>query len=397
MILPTGKLLFFVLQIATIAFIATDIYIPSLPAMQEYFKTTPELTQFSISIYLLSLSISQFFYGILSDRFGRKPMILIGLVISCIGSIFCVFAPSVHFLLFGRLIQGAGLGFSISIGRSIMPDVYSDKELVKMASYVAMSIPMVLMIAPVLGGYIQKYLGWRANFIFLLIYLFIFMILVYFYFPETNKHAGKYLLHPKTIFNHYKTLLTSSSYLGYTFCFSAAIASAIAYITASPFLLQKLVGLTPVEYGWTVTAVSGAGILGGYLNVKLSNHFSVFQLINLGGIGMLGSSLCLVFYGLHFPISLYSVVLPVMFYLAVARLSTTNAYLEGSKPFRHIMGTASTIFGGVQLLLGSIVSTIIAMLPETNQVPFGLVLVALALFSLLSVQLTKLKSKTEVI
>ncbi len=391
MTISKRKLLFFVLQLATIAFVATDIYTPSLPAMQAYFKTTPELTQFTISIYLLTLSISQIFYGILSDRFGRRPIILTGLLISCIGSALCVFAPSIHFLLFARLIQGIGLGFSVSVGRSIVPDVYSDKELVKMASYVAMAIPLVLMVAPVLGGYIQEYFDWRANFIFLLAYLCILTILVYFYFPETNKHAGQHLLHPKTIFNHYKTLLTSPLFLGYTFCFSAAIAGVIAYVTASPFLLQTLAGLTPVEYGWTVVAVTGMGVLGGYLNTQLINRFSIFQLINLSGIGMLASGVCFVLYGLRYPTTVYSVLLPMMFYMTLARLSTTNAYLEGSKPFRHIMGTASTIFGGVQLLLGSVVSMVIAILPETNQVSFGFVLVGLSLFSLLSVQLTKRK------
>lgn len=391
MTISKRKLLFFVLQLATIAFVATDIYTPSLPAMQAYFKTTPELTQFTISFYLLTLSISQIFYGIFSDRFGRRPIILTGLLISCIGSALCVFAPSIHFLLFARLIQGIGLGFSVSVGRSIVPDVYSDKELVKMASYVAMAIPLVLMVAPVLGGYIQEYFDWRANFIFLLVYLLILTILVYFYFPETNKHAGQHLLHPKTIFNHYKTLLTSPLFLGYTFCFAAAIAGVIAYVTASPFLLQTLAGLTPVEYGWTVVAVTGMGVLGGYLNTRLINHFSIFQLINLSGIGMLASGVCFVLYGLRYPTTVYSVLLPMMFYMILARLSTTNSYLEGSKPFRHIMGTASTIFGGVQLLLGSVVSMVIAILPETNQVPFGFVLVGLSLFSLLSVQLTKRK------
>jgi DHA1 family 2-module integral membrane pump EmrD-like MFS transporter len=394
MIFSTGKTLFFVLQLATIAFVATDIYVPSMPAMQAYFKTSPEFVQHSISIYLLALGISQFFYGICSDRFGRKPVILIGLLIGCAGSFFCVLASSIHMLLIGRLIQGAGLGFSVSVGRSIVPDLYSDKELTKMASYVAMSIPMVLMMSPLLGGYIQVYFGWRANFIVLLIYSFLLMLLVYWYFPETNKHAGKHPLHPKTILKHYRILLTSPLFLGYTFCFSAAIAGVVAYMTASPFLLQTLVGLTPVEYGWTLLSITASGIVGSYLNVKLRNHLSLFNVINVGAVGMLCCGASLVLYGLYYPTHFYSIVLPMMIYAVVSRLTTTNSHLEGSKPFRQIMGTASTVFGGSQLFLGSLVSSLIAILPETSQVPLGLVLTALSLFSILSIQLTRLNKGT---
>lgn len=391
MAMSAFKALFFVLQLSTIAFVATDIYVPSMPAMQAYFKTSPEFVQLSISIYLLTLGISQFFYGICSDRFGRKPVVLIGLLIGCGGSLFCMLASSIHLLLVGRFIQGAGLGFSVSVGRSIIPDLYEGKELVKISSYFAMAIPIVLMIAPLFGGYIQSYFDWRANFIFLLIYLLVLMLLVYWYFPETNKHAGEHPFNPKTIFKHYKILLTSPFFIGYAFCFSAGIAGVIAYMTASPFLLQALVGLTPIEYGWTILGMTASGIVGGYINARLGNHFDVFKIINLGAVGMLCGGLSLVLCGLYYPINFYSIVLPMIIYIIMARLTTTNSNLAGLKPFRQIMGTASTVFGASQLFLGSLVSSLIAILPETNQVPLGLVLLGLSVFSILSVQLTKLK------
>lgn len=394
--LSTRKLLFFVLQLATIAFIATDIYVPSMPAMQAYFKTTPEFVQLSISIYLLALGISQFFYGICSDRFGRKPVVLIGLLIGWVGSFVCVLASSIHMLLIGRLIQGAGLGFSVSVGRSIIPDLYSGKELVRISSYFAMAIPVALMIAPLLGGYIQAYFDWRANFIFLWVYLLVLTFLIYRYFPETNVHAGKHRLDPKTILKHYKILLTSPFFLGCAFCFSAAIAGVIAYMTGSPFLLQTLVGLTPIEYGWTILGMTASGIVGGYINAKLANHFDIFKIINFGAFGMLCGALIFVLFGFYDSINFYSMVLPMIVYMIMARLTTTNSNLAGLKPFRQIMGTASTIFGASQLFLGSLLSSLIAILPEKNQVPLGLVLIGLSVFSILSVQLTRLnKNITE--
>ena len=148
-------------------FICTDLYLPSLPSIAHHFHTTISLTQLSVAIFALGYGIARLFYGLISDAVGRKKPLIFGLFICLAGCLICLFAQNIYILLAGRLIQGFGGGGSNILARIILRDRLEGSKLAKYNSYYSMACVSLMASAPLLGGYLQHYFDWQANFIFL--------------------------------------------------------------------------------------------------------------------------------------------------------------------------------------------------------------------------------------
>jgi len=171
-VVPRPKKSFFLLiaLISTLVLLATDIYTPAMPAVGEYFHVNNQAVQLTITLFLVSFSLSQLVYGSLSDHFGRRPFILLGLLIYLLGTLLCAIATHIELLYFGRFLQGAGAGAIASLNRVMVNELFSGIELVKIMSYLAAIVCMTPAFAPVLGGIIQTHLSWRWIFLLLLAY-----------------------------------------------------------------------------------------------------------------------------------------------------------------------------------------------------------------------------------
>ena len=164
------------------AAVVLDQYAPSMPSMVNQLHTTTASVQLSISIYLLTCGISTLFWGPLSDRFGRRRITLVSMPIFLLGSLFCIFANHIGILLFGRAVQGIGVSSCSFLGAAIMSDVFEGRMLNRVSSYFSATYSLVPIIAPVVGGYLQKWYGWRMNFIFLFALILAFYLIFLFAF-----------------------------------------------------------------------------------------------------------------------------------------------------------------------------------------------------------------------
>lgn len=172
------------IAIGVIPQFASDNFLPSLPGIARYFSIDSNVAQWTILIYLLSLSVSQLFYGILSDTFGRKPVLLLGFVIFTLASLLCIFSQNITMLLIGRFIQGCGMG-SYCLFRVILRDRFSGKELAKFTSYVMPVVSITPAFAPISGGYIAHYLGWHYSFVLVAILGLVTTAALWWRCPET--------------------------------------------------------------------------------------------------------------------------------------------------------------------------------------------------------------------
>lgn len=159
-------LIFVILMLMVLMQMTTDQYVPSLPAITKEFHSSEASIQLTLSLFMLGLSISHVFYGPLSDKIGRKPPLIFGVGLSILGSLCCFLAPSVLVLIIGRFIQGFGIGCCGSVGRSLVRDLFTDRILSKIGSYVGIVSVFIMVASPILGGYIQEHFGWRINFYF---------------------------------------------------------------------------------------------------------------------------------------------------------------------------------------------------------------------------------------
>ncbi len=378
----TPTLLTLILFLIALLQMTTDLYIPSLPAITKDFASQAETIQLTLSIYMLGIGLSHLFYGPISDRIGRKNPILFGVGLSAVGSLICFFAPFSTVLIIGRFIQGFGIGCFNSVGRSLARDLLTDRLLAKMGSYIGMVSVIVLALSPTLGGYIQEYLGWRANFLLLLIFAITALVLTYFILPETNLYCNPDATKIAVMIRNYKTLLCSRIFMGYTLCASFAGAGLIGFLTIAPFLLQERLGLSPVQYGWLAFYTAGAIFISGFINSKLVLRKGIALMVLWGAIIMFLAGLIMLGFVLYGYLSVLSIILPIFIFSIGAGFIFINAFAGAFDPFPKMAGTTGALFGCLQDLSAALISTLMAAIAANSEYLLAVTLVILGAFSL---------------
>lgn len=370
-----------VLMLSSIGLVATDSYIPSLPFIQSELSTTKGLAKLTLSMYLLSFSTSQLYYGQLSDKIGRRKTALLGLTLSLFGSLVCVFSLNIYSLITGRFLQGLGLGAGATLARTIRRDVHSGNDLARFGSYIIIGTSILFAAAPAIGGYIQHYLGWRMNFLFILLYTLFGIYCVWAWLPETNKSLNPLATKLRVIIHNYLVLVKSPIYFGYCLCSSLAFAGLTAYFTSSPFLFETQLGLTPIEYGRLGLFIAGGLGAGGFFNkfnVKAHGRHTMLatgiSVIFLSGILMY----VLAYLNL---IKVISIMIPMFFYSFGAALTFTNSVAGAFQRFPHIAGFAGAMFGSMQIFGGAFASGLMILIDEKNQIPLSLILIAIGIIA----------------
>ncbi len=376
---PTATFFPTVLVLMNIGSVATDIYLPSFPSIEVALHTPRSWVQLSLSLYLLALALSQLFYGPLSDKIGRRKIAQLGLMVSLFGTVLCMCSLDMFFLILGRILQGMGLGAGTALGRAIMRDVYSGDALARFGGMMAVGTSIFMAIAPAVGGYVQHYMGWRINFLLILIFTIIGVISIQFWLPETNRELNPAATKPKVILQTYLHLLKSPIFIGYSLCSSLAFGGLAAYFTSSPFLFQTIIGLSPVQYGW-LALVTGAGLcLGGVLNAILIKLFGRHRILVVGIATVFFSGALMLGLGLSGYLNTMVIMLPMGFFTLGGAMMFSNSFAGAFQPFGKIAGFAGALYGCIQLLGGSAASTLIATIHETNQIPLALILISIGI------------------
>jgi len=234
-----------IISLVVIARFASDIYLPSFLFIAKDFSTSFKLVQISIVCYFFAVSFSQFIYGVLSDYYGRKILLIIGLILFVIGCILAILSHSIWFFLLARTIQGLGMGAAVSLARAMLGDSFQGERLHKVSSYSSMTTSLTPAAAPIVGGYIQYYSNWEMNFVFLLIASLILLFFIIFFFKESAKKTTE-----RTI-----TLMQSTVFVikNKKFIFNALFRFimgiiVMGYLTDSTYLFQVLLGYNELQY-----------------------------------------------------------------------------------------------------------------------------------------------------
>ena len=358
-----------------------DIYLPSMPSMVAALNTSTAMIQLSITIGLIGYGSTALIYGPMSDHFGRRIIALIGLGIFIFGSILCVAASNIYLLLIGRALQGAGFASASGVAAPTVCDVYTGKDLVKAFSFVGMAMALMPVVAPVFGGYLHHYFNWRAPFIFLLAYGIMIFVLFFKWFPETNKTMRQCSIHPIHIIKNYISILCHSRYLGFIFCSVFIFAGEISYVITAPFLLQTKLGLSAVQNGWLMLVTVGGFLCGSFSSKVLCQKFSVEQLSLVGCIVSVSGAFAMLLLALITKMSVLTIVIPMMLYMYGVGLIYTNAGAGGMSCFPEKTGFVASLGGMLSLGIGGLITTFVASLNITSQLPLAFVLLTLALVS----------------
>ena len=384
----TGKvpwsLFSLLLMLAALKQISVDLYLPSLPAIGHAFSASSAVVQMTVAFYLFGLGSAQLICGPWSDAVGRRYPLLIGAFLAVCGSVLCFLAPDMSTLIVGRFIQGIGAGACTTVGRTAIRDLVSGQHLSRLVGQLAMASTVMLVASPALGGYIEAYSSWRMSFLLLFVYSAGLYILLWFMLPETHQRPDPDAIRFKKVVHNYWQLLLSPVFMGYTLCGSLAYSGLIAYLTAAPYLFQVTLHLSPLEFGWFALFTASGMFISCMINIPYVIRYGIINMLLLGVVLMaIGGGSMLLAGSLGF-LNTAVIVAPMLIFSMGAGLVFQNAGVGALQFSGAITGSASAIYGTVQILSGSIVSTLIAIFPEDTQMPLAWTQVTLVVLAMMA-------------
>lgn len=389
----------FQLQVAILAGVlcmiapfASDIYTPSLPAITKDLASTAGQIQSTVMSYFFAAAISQLFYGALSEKYGRRLLVIVGLIICVIGTIGCALAQSAEFLILARFIQGFGAGACNALFRAIMRDSFSGSRLAQIASYMGIIYPIIFGLSPMIGGYIQEISGWRHSFTFAGVIIGVSLLAIMVWLPETNQYKDTVVLHPKIILRQYLTLLTNPVFMGYTLLSSFAFSGFLCFYAVGPFIFENQLGFSPSGFGWITFIVEAGLLMAQFINSQTVMKYGIHTLLAWGVGLMFFSGLSLLLFCLVGFYTAWSIIIPSVIFSAAAGFVFANAMVGAFEGFGHMAGMAAAIYGFLQMAIPALTGCIMTHLPENTPLPLALVFtLAGAINILIFYQLRKMK------
>jgi len=352
---------------------STDLYAPSLPYLTDFFGTTPELIKLTISLNLLMFGFAQLIYGPISDRFGRRPVLLWSIALFSVASIACGLAQSIDQLLVARILQGFFAAAEAVICLAVFKDLFTEKEQVKGFAIYGMSIALAPAIAPILGGYIHVLFGWEYNFFLTAGVGVLTAILIYLLLPESTT-PDPHALKLKSILNNYRSVVSNKIFITYGALSGVALGLIYAFVTGAPFILISYFGIEIQHFGYYQAVIVVAFFLGSLLATRLVDYWQSLHVLNLGLIVMVIGSLLVVgfvFIGGLSPNTLVFGYLFIAFGIgpifAVAPSKAMSAVDKSA-------GSAASVFGCLEIGLSGVIATMVSVFHDGTPGPFGIVI-----------------------
>lgn len=334
----------------------TDMYLPSLPAMGDYFSTSSSMVQLGLTTSMIGLAVGQIFFGPLSDRYGRRMPLLVAMWLFIASTLCCLFSTSIEMFVAFRLIQGVAGAGGIVISRSVATDRYSGRELAKMLAVIGAINGVAPVAAPIVGGVLTEPIGWKGIFAVLLGLGVILLAGCYRFresLPKEQRLASKW----NDTFRSFKVVLQDRQYVFYVLQMAFAQGVLFSYIASSPFILQQHYGFSAFTFSLCFAVNAVAIGVAAALSVKFRRPVSCTL---TGCIGMLvaavGECVALMM-GCGFWV--YELLLLVLlFMMGLTFTSTTTLAMERQ---RENAGTASALLGAVCFAFGGIVSPLVGI------------------------------------
>jgi MFS transporter, DHA1 family, multidrug resistance protein len=357
--------------------VAMQIFIPALPAIQQHFAVSAAAAQLVFSLSAFAMAAATLVYGPVSDRCGRRPVILIGLAIYLLGSAACALAPSIGMLVVGRIVQAAGGCVGMVLSRAIVRDLYDREHAATMLAWITMAMVAAPMVSPAVGGLLTDWFGWPSVFTIAGLAGLVVLAAVWSDLPETaprsTGHAGL-----AAMAGDFRLLLSSGAFLGFTGQAAFSISVFFGFLAGAPYLMIVVYERPAFEYGLYFVMVSGAFMLGNFLAARLTRRLGLERMVLLGSTGSLCGSLAglgLALAGVWSPLALF---VPVALGALAqgAAMPNVQAAVVSVRP--RLAGAASGLAGFVQMSVAAIAAQLLGSLQWGSPVPLTLGMAVLA-------------------
>ena len=349
--------------ITAASIVSLNMFLPSLANMATEFDVSYRVMNISVAGYLAVTAFLQIIIGPLSDRYGRRIILLFSVIIFCFSTIGCIYSSNIWWFLFFRILQGAMIS-GTALSRAIVRDMMDSKDAVKILSIIAMAMAIVPMIAPLIGGFLDELYGWRTNFWVYLIMGVSLLVLIWLDLGETNTQKSD-TFHKQ--FSTYPKLFKSGKFWGYSICMSSSVACFYGFLSGAPLVATKVLNLPPTELGLLIGTTSLGFFIGSFFSTKFSKYFGLTQMILVGRvIAVFGISLGLILV-LKGYISTFTIFGSMVFIGLGNGFSLPSSHVGIMNVRSDLAGSASGLSGAMAVAFGAIVATLMGiMLTEEN-------------------------------
>jgi MFS transporter, DHA1 family, multidrug resistance protein len=347
--------------ISTVGPLALNIFMPSMPGLQAEFRVTYGTVQLTLTLFLVGMAVCQLIYGPISDRVGRRPMLLGGLAIFVAASLMAVMAPTIELLIAARLLQALGGAAGIVLARAMVRDVFDRETSASVISYITMAFVVAPMVAPALGGLLDEAAGWRASFWLLAVFGALVLAAAWALLPETHVNrgeAGKGM----GLMTGAVTLFAMPSFRGYVLTLSFTSAVFFAFLGGAPHIMVDVLKRTPLEYGLWFVMISGGYMLGNFMSGRFTKAIGIDRMILIGcAITMAGGflSFLAVMAGLLSPLTLF---VPMALAALGNGLTIPNGTAGAISVDPRLTGAAAGWSGFTQMACGAAASQLVGSL-----------------------------------
>ena len=368
--------------------ITTDLYLPALPALTGGFGASMTQAQLTLTGLLLAFGLSQLVWGPLSDRFGRRPVLLVGLVSYVVAAVGCALAPSMDLLIIWRCIQGVAMGAGVMAARAIIRDLYTPVEGARVMSKALSGLAVVACLSAPLGGFLSDQFSWRVALLALAIFGAASLLLVALRFQETAPADRRRVVAAATLWATWLMILRHPGFRAYCALSAASYAGLFTFLAASSFVFIQVLQLGKTQYGLLMFSMSLSYLIGTFLCRRLLPRFGVRRTVALAsGLTLIsGCAMALAAYaGLtNGPHGAWAIMVPYYGFMVAHGVHQPCGQSGAVAPFPQAAGAASALNGFVMMLVAFGIGAWLAqrmdgtVLPLTNGVWFWSILIALA-------------------
>ena len=358
-----------------------DMYLPTLPTLAEYFSSTAGKAQLTLSAFTVGFALGQLVYGPLSDRLGRKWVLVSGIALYTVASLLCAIAGDIESLILFRVLQAVGGGAGVVLTRAIIRDLFSREAGAKALSLMLLVPSIAALIGPFIGGLILIWAEWRYIFWLLTVCGAFTLTLAVLRLPETLPRDRRHSTTPLRMLVEYGMVLRDRRTMGYMICGAFSFAAMFAQLSGTPFVYIDIFGVAPEHFGF-LFALNILGIMvGSLVNSRLVTRYGIRRMLVFGtSLALFGAALLALCATLGIG-GLAGIVVPIVIFMMPHNVVNANATAGALEPFPHVAGAASALIGAIRFGTGALVGALVGYLHDGTALPMAWVIAGCAVLS----------------
>ncbi len=370
---------------ALVAFgaLSVDIVIPALPRIAEAFRTSTATAQLTLSVFVAGFALAQLAYGPLSDRFGRRPVLICGLILYVAGSAACFLAANIVELVGARFVQALGCCAGPVLARAVVRDIYGREGAARMLAIIATVMGLIPAMAPIVGGVLTAAFDWQAMFVVLGLFGLVSLAGALVLLEETNLWRDKEAAAPRRIALTYASLLADRGFMGFAAALGGSYAGMFTFHSLSAYVLIGQFGVATEQYGFYFLGIVAGFMSGAALSARLVRRVGIERMVTLGCAIQIVAGLALAALGWARIDAPLAIIAPMSVHLVGCGFVFPNATAGGIGPHATKAGSASALLGFLQMAIGAAAGTLVALFHDGTQraLVTGVLLAALAAFA----------------